>query len=355
VKYDATRKPWTIFEIMTEWRLANPEWLCLLAALPLVAWLRSRRGAPVLVVPFAARWHHPAMIRASRLPQAMAYLGVALLATALARPQKVQEKHQRRTEGYDIILAVDLSLSMATEDYQQGFASITRLEAVQPVIKAFIEERPNDRIGMVIFSGRAYTLAPLTFDHEWLKRQAARLTTSTVPEEGTAIGDGLAVALTRLEQSARQQDSHRLGAFIILLTDGANNRGTIAPMDAADIAKTRTIPVYTIGAGRDGIGRIRRYDKDGNFIGYHRIRNELDEDTLIKIAQMTGAQYFRAHDSGTIRAAFEAVDRAKKIKFEGTSYSLTDEYFAWLAVPGALLWVLGALASRVTVAKEAIA
>ncbi|MCC6354701.1 MAG: VWA domain-containing protein [Verrucomicrobiae bacterium] len=338
---------------MTEWRLADPEWLWLLAALPLVAWLRSRRGAPVLVVPFAARWHRHSMIRSSRLPQVLAYLGLALLALALARPQKVQEKHQRRTEGYDIILAIDLSLSMATEDYQQGFASITRLEAVQPVIRAFIEERPNDRIGMVIFSGRAYTLAPLTFDHEWLKRQAARLTTSTVPEEGTAIGDGLAVALTRLEQAARQQDARRLGAFVILLTDGANNRGTIAPLDAAEIAKSRAIPVYTIGAGRDGIGRIRRFDKDGNFIGYHRIRNELDEETLTKIAQMTGAQFFRAHDSSTVRTAFEAVDRAKKIKFEGTSYSLTEEYFAWVAVPGAFLWLLGALASRVAVARGA--
>lgn len=330
---------------LTQWRFLNPEWLWLLAALPIVAWLRSRRGAPVLVVPFAARWHHASMIRASRLPQTMAYLGIAMLAVALARPQRVLEKHQRRTEGYDILLAVDLSLSMATEDYQQGFASITRLEAVQPVIKAFIEDRPNDRIGMVIFSGRAYTLAPLTFDHEWLKRQAARLTTSTVPEEGTAIGDGLAVALTRLEQSARQQNAQRLGAFIVLLTDGANNRGTIAPLDAAQIARTRGIPVYTIGAGRDGIGRIRRYDKEGNFIGYHRIRNELDEETLIKISQMTGAQYFRAHDSGTIRAAFDAVDRAKKIKFEGTSYSLTREYFVWLAAPGVVLWLIGALAS----------
>lgn len=332
---------------MTAWRFANPEWLFALAALPCVAWLRARRGAPVLMVPFASRWHHPSAVPASPHPEIFAYAGLLLLIFALARPQKLQERTERHSEGYDIVLAIDLSLSMATEDYRQAAADITRLEAIQPVIKAFIEDRPNDRIGVVVFSGRAYTMSPLTFDHDWIKRQAARLTTSTVPEEGTAVGDGLSVALTRLEQTGREEDARRIGAFVILLTDGANNRGHIAPLDAAKIAHARGIPVYTVGAGRTGIGRIRRTDKDGRFIGYHQIRNELDEETLRKIASLTGAHYFRADSSDTVVSAFAAIDRAKKIKFEAASFSVTGEYFAWLAGPGALLWLAAGLSAGI--------
>ena len=154
--------------------------------------------------------------------------GLVLLVIALARPQKVEDRREIRAEGYDLILSIDLSGSMLAEDYEVGGERLNRLQAIKPVIQSFINERPNDRIGIVIFSGRAYTLAPLTFDHLWLGRQIERLKIGLI-EDGTAIGDGLGVALTRLEQAARSKGGNRKGAFVILMTDGANNRGALTP------------------------------------------------------------------------------------------------------------------------------
>jgi Ca-activated chloride channel family protein len=230
----------------------SPLWLFALLLIPAVLWLRGRRSLPVLLVPFAAAWHRPSLASTSRWPAGLAVLGMVLLIVALARPQRVEDKREIRTEGYDIMLAIDLSTSMLAEDYEKGDARINRLQAIKPVIQAFITQRPNDRIGVVVFSGRAYTLAPLTFDHAWLGRQVERLKTGLI-EDGTAIGDGLGLALTRLEQAARNKDGRRQGAFAVLLTDGANNRGTLTPLQSAAVAKSRGIPVYTIGAGRDGL------------------------------------------------------------------------------------------------------
>src|SRR5690606_10808786 len=174
-------------------------------------------------------------------------------------------------QGYDIILAVDLSGSMLAEDYARAGKRINRLQAIKPVIQAFITERPGDRIGIVVFAGRAYTLAPLTFDHAWLARQIERLHPGLI-EDGTAIGDGLGVALSRLEQRDRMEDEHRQGAFVILLTDGANNRGALAPPAAAEIAQSRSIPVFTIGAGRNGLVPFPRMDANtGEILGYRQV------------------------------------------------------------------------------------
>src|SRR5690606_33992629 len=147
-----------------------------------------------------------------------------LLAVALARPQQIDPTRQTRREGYDIILAIDLSGSMLAEDYVRDGRPLNRLQAIAPIIDAFIARRPDDRIGIVAFSGRAYTLAPLTADHAWLQRQVERLQVGLI-EDGTAIGDALAIAARRLEQPARTADGARPGGFIVLLTDGANNAG----------------------------------------------------------------------------------------------------------------------------------
>jgi Ca-activated chloride channel family protein len=324
------------------WQLENPVWLLLGLALAGVAYLRSQRGTTALVVPFAARWYRPSLISFSRWPELLAYVGLGLLIIALARPQHIVDEREVRKEGYDLMLVIDLSKSMWAEDCQRGGRRINRLEAIRPVIEAFIRRRPNDRIGMVVFSGRAYTLAPLTFDHDWLQRQTDRLRIGMV-EDGTAIGDGLGVAITRLEQSLRQEDNKRKGAFIILLTDGANNRGSLAPMQAAELAQQRGIPVYAIGAGRDGIIPMPFFDADGNLLGLRPSQSDLDEPTLRSIAQATGGNYFRAYDSDTIVGAFEAIDAAKKIEFQAKSYRVTEEFFMWFAAPGmiCLLVALG--------------
>ncbi|HEX2862038.1 MAG TPA: VWA domain-containing protein, partial [Lacunisphaera sp.] len=247
--------------------LHDPGWLLALLVLPVLVWVRGRRGAPVLVVPFAAAWHRPSLIPTSRWPVVLATAGIVLLTIALARPQKVEDKREVKQQGYDLMLAIDLSGSMLAEDYERDGERINRLQAVKPIIQAFISQRTSDRIGMVVFSGRAYTLAPLTFDHDWLERQVERLKLGMI-EDGTAIGDGLGVALTRLEQARREEGAKRKGAFVVLMTDGANNRGVLTPDQATGIARSRGIPVYTIGAGRDGLVPMPVFDDNGNKIGY---------------------------------------------------------------------------------------
>ena len=202
----------------------EPLWFCALLVLPLLWWLRGRRRVSVLFVPFAAAWHRPSLATLSRWPAVFAIIGLTLIVIGLARPQRVEDRHEVNTKGYDIMLAIDLSGSMLAEDYEARGARINRLQAVKPVIQAFIDERSNDRIGIVVFAGRAYTMAPLTFDHAWLEKQLERLKPGMI-EDRTAIGDGLGVALTRLEQTARQKEGLRQGAFVVLLTDGANNHG----------------------------------------------------------------------------------------------------------------------------------
>ncbi len=330
---------------MSDFTLHSPHWLWLLGVLPLLWWLRSRRGADVLVVPFAGAWQRGSHLVVSRWPLALASIGLALVIVALARPQFVRQRQEERKEGYDLVLAIDVSGSMMSEDYERGGTRMNRLDALRPVLDAFIAKRPNDRIGLVVFAGRAYTLSPLTFDHDWLRRQAERLKIGLI-EDGTAIGDGLGVALTRLEQAKREQAGKRLGAFIVLLTDGVNNKGALTPQQSAAIAKGRGIPVYTIGAGRTGWVNAPVFDQEGRRRGTRPTYTETDEPTLQAIARDTNAEFFRATDSGTIEAAFRAIDRAQKIEFQAKSYLLTEELFEWFVVPAAVLLAAAALAVR---------
>ncbi len=339
---------------MTRLALHDPIWLLALAALPLIVWLRGRRRVPVLLVPFAAAWHRPSLAAPSRWPVVLAFAGLALLIGALARPQRVEDKREVRSEGYDIMLSIDLSTSMRAEDFEKDGERINRLQAIKPVIQAFIERRPTDRIGIVLFSGRAYTMAPLTFDHDWLSRQLSRVKIGMI-EDGTAIGDGLGVALTRLEQAKRDSGGKRMGAFVVLMTDGANNRGALQPHQAAELAKSRGIPVYTIGAGKEGYVPVPVFDDNNRKMGYRRMLSDVDEPALRQIADSTGGKFFRVADTGTIESAFKTIDRAQKIEFQAKSYLLTTELFWWLAAPGLGLLAVAALLSRPVVRQEAFA
>jgi Ca-activated chloride channel family protein len=339
---------------MSHFILKDPLWLLALAALPLVAWLRGRRRVPVLVVPFSAAWHRASLAAPSRWPLALAFGGLVLLIVALARPQRVDDRREVRSEGYDIVLAVDLSTSMRAEDYEKGGGRINRLQAIKPVIQAFIERRPTDRIGIVLFSARAYTMAPLTFDHDWLGRQLERVRIGMI-EDGTAIGDGLGVALSRLEQAKREAAGKRIGAFIVLLTDGANNRGALTPTQAAALAKSRGVPIYTIGAGKDGYVPYPVLDNNGRRIATRQVFSDLDEGALRAIAETTGGKFFRATDTDTIESAFRSIDRAQKIDFQAKSYLVTTELFGWLAVPGMTLLAIAAGLALPTARREVFA
>ena len=323
--------------------LHDPWWLLALAVIPLVAWMRGRRGVPALVIPYAAAWYRPSLMTASRLPVGIGVVGLALLVAALARPQRVDDRRQVREQGYDLMLVIDLSGSMLAEDNHRPGEGPNRLQVIKPVIRAFIENRPSDRIGIVVFATQAYTLSPLTFDHAWLARQLDRLEIGVIDADHTAIGDGLGVALTRLEQSGREEGNRRKGAFVVLLTDGSNNAGVLKPPQAAEVARARGIPVYTIGAGKDGYTFLPVRDERGRTITYTQIMANLDEGALTSISEQTGGRFFRARDANTIESAFKSIDQAQKIEFAAKSYLLTTELFPWFAVPGLAGLLLAAI------------
>lgn len=325
----------------------DPAWLLALLALPGAWWWRWRRGATVLLIPYSASWHRASAARRPAWRAAAVLAGLVLLTVALARPQRVQERWETQTRGYDIMLAIDLSSSMLAEDYQRGGERINRFEAIKPIVRAFLERRPNDRVGVVLFAGRVYTLAPLTFDHPWLERQMERIRVGMI-EDGTALGDAVVVSLGRLDQAERQVGRKRLGAFIVLLTDGVNNSGLFSPKEARTMAAERGVPVFAISAGRRGWVPVPYVDENGTK-RYRDERSEIDEDALWLMALATGGKFYRGHDRLALTKAFNAISQAAKIEFHSRRYLLTAELFPWFAAPGlGLLGLAGWLARRTT-------
>ncbi|WP_221030936.1 VWA domain-containing protein [Actomonas aquatica] len=353
---------------MNDLSLQYPGWLALLLLLPLVAWWRWRRGANAMVVPYVATWCRLPINPLSNQAAVFTMLGLVLGVVALSRPQVLEGHNEVLKQGYDIMLAIDLSGSMLAEDYERDGQRINRLEAIKPVIQAFMADRPDDRIGLIVFAGRAYTLAPPTFDHGWLTRQTQKLRIG-IMEDGTAIGDGLGMALARLDHSrdgdddeegagagegkATEQDD--AGAFVVLLTDGANNAGALKPMQAADIAEARGIPVYTIGAGRAGTAPFPIFDSAGNKTGYRRIVSDLDEGTLRQVATRTGGEFYRADSADTVKAAFAAIDASQKVSFTARAHLRARELFTWFLGASVGLIVVGAWTARAGGTKEDMA
>jgi len=309
-----------------ELRFHDPLWFAALAILPLIIWLRNRRSVSAIVLPFSGQWKRTVYAGAAKASVSFAFLSAIFLIIALARPQLYETEKQTKSRGYDIILAFDLSSSMLYEDYRDGNKRINRIQAVKPVLNAFISKRTTDRIGLIAFASKAYTVAPLTFDHKWLGKQTERLQVGLI-EDGTAIGDSLAVAVSRLLEGTKDRAGEREGAFIVLLTDGENTAGLIEPLDATEIAKEENIRIFTIGAGRNGIVTTPIFDDAGNRLGSRRVQSRIDESLLQEIASRTNGQYFRAESSDTVKDAFETIDETSKIEFEATLFSVTTELF----------------------------
>jgi Ca-activated chloride channel family protein len=320
---------------MTTWVLASPGWLAVLGALALVALLRRWRRMAVFVVPHAWEWRRSAAPSAAVWPEIFCYAGLVFFGVALARPLWVEEKPPEKKPGYDIMLAIDLSTSMYAEDFQAGGRTLNRLQTIKPIIEAFINRRPDDRIGIVAFAGRAYTFAPLTFDREWLRKQTGRLAIGAI-EDGTAIGDALGVSLARLRQGARHEGEDRLGAFIILLTDGASNRGALDPRSAAGLAAEQGVAVYGIGAGAEGLVPMPVFDYQGKRTGTELRRSEIDDLLLRDIAEKTNGLYFRATDAQAIERSFTEIDRTTRKQFSAPPLRVAHELFPWLVGAGAL-------------------
>jgi Ca-activated chloride channel family protein len=271
----------------------------------------------------------------ARLSAQMIFVRLAaasLMIAALARPQSPVSDAKIQSEGIDIVLAIDCSTSMLAEDFKMGNTRQNRLDVVKEVVKEFIEGRSNDRIGIVAFAARAYTVCPLTLDYGWLSENLKRIKTGLI-EDGTAVGSGIAASLNRLRNTSAK------GKAVILLTDGRNNTGSIAPLTAAEAAKALKIKVYTIGAGTKELAPYPVKDFFGNN-SYQMIRIDIDEDTLGKIASVTDGKYFRATDTQSLRRIYNEIDRLEKAPLEEKGYVEHNELFAVFLIPALALVLL---------------
>lgn len=256
-------------------------------------------------------------------------LAIVFLVTALARPQSSNSWQTYSSEGIDIVLGLDISTSMLARDFTPD-----RLEAAKEVATKFILERPQDRIGLVVFAGESFTQCPLTTDQAVLVNLLREVQSGMI-EDGTAIGLGLANAVNRLK------DSPAKSKVVILLTDGVNNRGSIAPVTAAELAKTYGIRVYTIGVGTYGEAPYPVQTPFG--IQLQNVPVEIDEAVLKQIASVTGGQYFRATDNDKLQQIYNEIDQLEKSKVEVKHFSKREEQYFWFGLVGMLLLVTEAL------------
>ena len=259
---------------------------------------------------------------------------LALLIVALARPQIGRSESKVKTEGIDIVLVVDISGSMQAMDYEQNGRPASRVAAVKDVVREFIHDRPNDRIGLVVFGTHAYVASPLTLDHDWLDRNLDRVKIGLV-EGNTAIGAGLGTGVNRL------RDTQAKSKVIVLLTDGGENVPNPPAREAAKAAKEFGVRVYTIGAGSNSRQPVPVADEQGRLLGY--IKADLDEDLLRDVAATTGGRYFRAADTAALKETYAQIDKMEKHEIETVKFEEWTELFHWFLVTG-----LGCLALAVT-------
>ncbi|MBP6635573.1 MAG: VWA domain-containing protein [Paludibacter sp.] len=276
-------------------------------------------------------------IKLLHVPFVLRCLAITMVVIALARPQASNSWRTESTEGIDIMLTLDISGTMMAEDLKPN-----RLEASKAVASEFILSRPNDNIGLVVFAGESFTQCPLTTDHAVLINLFNGVNYGLI-EDGTAIGLGLANAVNRIK------DSKARSKVIILLTDGSNNRGDIAPITAAEIAQSFGIRVYAVGVGSYGKVNIPVQTPMG--LQYQLMDSEFDEKSLQNIATMTGGQYFRATDNNKLRSIYQEIDQMEKTKIDVREYNKKNEEFYIFAIV-ALLLLVAELLLRNTVLKR---
>src|ERR1051326_1885909 len=316
----------------------NPEYFFLLILVPgliLWYWKRQRRQLVELQVSSVRVFHALPRTWRQRLTHLLVVLRILalmMLIVALARPQSTTKGENVSTEGIDIILATDISGSMLAEDFRPN-----RIEAAKKVATDFLEARPNDRVGLVIFAGESFTQCPLTLAHAVVVNLLKEVKSGMI-EDGTAIGMGLATAVSRLKESKAKS------RVIILLTDGVNNRGFIDPTSAAGIAQSYGIRVYTIGVGTMGLAPYPVQTPFG--VQYQNVPADVDEPLLQKIADECGGKYFRATDTRTLKDIYSEIDRLEKTKIEVTQFHRHREDFYQSAMLAGLLLILEVLFSQ---------
>ncbi len=307
----------------------NPELLWLLVLVPVIIvyfWKikRNRRTQIRISSTEAFKNYRPSLKqRMVNLPFMLRLLAMSLLVVALARPQSSSRASNVKTEGISVVIALDISSSMLAEDFKPN-----RIEAAKKVAIEFIEGRPNDLIGLVIFSGQSFTQCPLTSDHAVLKNLLKDIKSGMV-KDGTAIGEGLATSVSSIK------DAPTKSKVVVLITDGVNNSGSIAPLTAGEIALTFGVRVYSIGVGTRGMAPYPVQTLFG--VQYQNMEVQIDEDLLTAVADATDGRYYRAVNNKRLEAIFAEIDKLEKSKIEITEFKrYTEEYLPFALLAGLL-------------------
>jgi Ca-activated chloride channel homolog len=320
-------------------RFLQPEWLWALSVLPLVILWRGRRG-PVASVEYSDISLARDIARRTRshigwIVGLLPIVAAALMVLGLARPQRTHSRTEVTVNGIDIVLGLDVSGSMQALDFSVGNSPINRIAVVKSVVSRFIDERPNDRIGLIAFAAYPYIVSPLTLDHDWLQQNLERVDVG-VGDDGTAIGSAIAAAVNHLRTTAAKSK------VVILLTDGVNNSGKISPFAAAEAAHALGVKVYTIGVGVRGKAPIPVRDAAGRV---HVIMAgvDVDEKTLQAVATETGGRFYRATDTDSLRKIYEQINRYETSAQSVQRFEHVEELYRWALYPALGLLACGFL------------
>ena len=307
---------------------AHPYFLLLLLLLPLLAWLKGKRGIPPAFVYSSVQlvrgMQNISRSRPGGFLPSLRWIILGIFIVALAQPRLSKSTTEVKASGIDIACALDLSGSMKTGDYIVDGQQVSRIDMAKPVLQKFIEGRPNDRIGIVVFAVQAFIATPLTLDHEYLLDNIDRLGIGTINSDATAIGDGLTTALNRL------RDLKSKSKIIVLMTDGGNNSGKIDPITATRAAQALGVKIYTIGLGNREI--VQQMGLPPGYLP--------DEETLQKIADMTGGKYYRADNAEKFQKIYAEIDKLEKTEAVINKYTEYRELFAWVVAAGLALLLI---------------
>jgi Ca-activated chloride channel homolog len=316
-------------------RFLQPEWLWLLALLPIVLLWRGRRG-PVAAIEYsdvslAREVARRGRSRIGLLIWLLPILAAALMIVGLARPQRAHGRTEVTANGIDIVLDLDVSGSMQALDFQIDNRRVNRIEVVKSVVSKFIDERPDDRIGIIAFAGAPYLVSPITLDHDWLQQNLERVAVGGA-DDGTAIGSAIAASVNRLRLTQAKSK------LVILLTDGVNNTGKISPIAAAEAARAMGVKIYTIGVGVRGEAPIPVRDAAGN-ARLIMAKVDVDEKTLQTVADETGGKFYRATDTDSLQKIYQQINRFEKTAQTVHKFEHTEELYPWALIPA--LGILG--------------
>jgi Ca-activated chloride channel family protein len=303
----------------------HPYFLLLGLLLPLLAWLKGRRGSPPAFlyssVKLVAGLAQARRSQAGNILGALRWLTLALFIVAIAQPRLSKSTTEVKASGIDIVVALDLSGSMNTQDYAVHGMPVSRFQLAKAVLKKFVTERPDDRIGLVVFAAQAFIASPMTLDHDYLLQNIERLEIGTINSDATAIGDGLTTALNRLRNLKSKS------RIVVLMTDGGNNSGKIDPITATEAAQTLQVKIYTIGLGNREI--VQQMGLPPGYLP--------DNETLQKIAQMTGGVFYQADNSEKLNSIYDQIDKLEKTEAVVNKFTQYKELFPWFVGGGLIL------------------